>query len=241
MSITIRPTKHLMRVYELLLRTYGEPKNEPDYDPLGGLIGTILSQHTSDINSDRAYKQLITTFPTWEDVRDATTYLVAEALRSGGLANIKARRIQDALLMLTDLLQEQEVRKSLSDYLYDELRRRTSESAWHFLQELPGVGPKTAACVLMFNLNYPVLPIDTHVYRTSCRLGLIGPKVTVEQAHAVFAKNAPPEWVYPLHVNLIRHGRQICHAQRPKCTQCPLYRDCAYVGSVNPQETAIQS
>ena len=233
MSITIRPTKHLLRVYELLIQTYGEPKNEPDYDPLGGLIGTILSQHTSDINSDRAYKQLITTFPTWEDVRDATTYLVAETIRSGGLANIKARRIQDALLMLTELQQEQEVRKLLSDYLYDELTRRTSEDAWHFLRKMPGVGPKTAACVLMFNLNYPVLPVDTHVYRTSYRLGLIGPKITVEQAHAVFAKITPPEWVYPLHVNLIRHGRQICHAQRPKCTQCPLYSECAYVGSVN--------
>jgi endonuclease-3 len=153
MSITIRPTKHLMRVYELLIRTYGEPKNEPDYDPLGGLIGTILSQHTSDINSDRAYKQLITTFPTWEDVRDAPTYLVAEAIRSGGLANIKARRIQDALLMLTELQQEQEVRKLLSDYLYDELTRRTSEDAWHFLRKMHGVGPKTAACVLMFNFR----------------------------------------------------------------------------------------
>jgi len=150
-----------MRVYELLIRTYGEPKNEPDYDPLGGLIGTILSQHTSDFNSDRAYKQLITTFPTWEDVRDAPTYLVAEAIRSGGLANIKARRIQDALLMLTELQQEQEVRKSLSDYLYDELTRRTSEDAWHFLRKMPGVGTKTAACVLMFNLNYPVLPVET--------------------------------------------------------------------------------
>ena len=241
MSITIRPTKHLLRVYELLIQTYGEPKNEPDYDPLGGLIGTILSQHTSDINSDRAYKQLIATFPTGEDVRDAPTYLIAEAIRSGGLANIKARRIQDALLMLTELQQEQEVRKLLSDYLYDELTRRTSEDAWHFLRKMPGVGPKTAACVLMFNLNYAVLPIDTHVYRTSYRLGLIGPKITVEQAHAVFAKITPPEWVYPLHVNLIRHGRQICHAQRPKCTQCPLYSECAYVGSVNPQEAAIPS
>ncbi len=103
MSKSITPTKHLVRVYELLLRTYGEPKNEPDFNPLGGLVGTILSQHTSDINSDRAYNNLIVTFRTWEDVRDAPSYLVAEAIRSGGLANVKARRIQDVLLMLTEL------------------------------------------------------------------------------------------------------------------------------------------
>src|SRR5436305_15140454 len=98
MSISITPTKHLVRVYELLIRTYGEPKNEPDYDPLGGIISTILLQHTSDINSDRAYTQLITTIPTWEDARDAPSQVVAETIRSGGLASIKARRMQDCLL-----------------------------------------------------------------------------------------------------------------------------------------------
>src|SRR5215470_1861887 len=102
MTTSITPFIHLARVYDLLIATYGEPKNEPDYDPLGGLIGTILSQHTSDINSDRAYQRLITTFPTWEEVRDAPTYAVADAIRSGGLANIKAPRIQDALLTLTE-------------------------------------------------------------------------------------------------------------------------------------------
>src|SRR5579871_1642684 len=96
-SMTRIPTDHLARVYALLIGTYGEPKNQPDYDPLGGLIGTILSQHTSDINSGRAYEQLVATFPTWEQVRDAPTYLVADAIRSGGLANVKAPRIQDAL------------------------------------------------------------------------------------------------------------------------------------------------
>ena len=239
MSKSITPTKHLVRVYELLLRTYGEPKNEPDFNPLGGLVGTILSQHTSDINSDRAYKQLIVTFRTWEDVRDAPTYLVAEAIRSGGLANVKAHRIQDVLLMLTELKQEQGVTKTLAEYFYDELTRRTSEDAWFYLRSMPGVGPKTAACVLMFNLNRPVMPIDTHVHRVSKRLGLIGLKVSADQAHEIFAKITPPEWVYPLHVDLIRHGRQVCHAQRPECGKCTLYSECAYVGSVNPQETAI--
>jgi endonuclease-3 len=241
MTRSTTPSAHLARVYDLLIATYGKPKNEPDYDPLGGLGGTILSQHTSDINSERAYQQLVATFPTWEEVRDAPTYLVAEAIRSGGLANIKATRIQDALHTLTEERLKQGGTKSLADYLYDELSKRTSEEGWQYLRSIPGVGPKTAACVLMFNLDRAVMPIDTHVYRTSRRLGLIGPKVTVEQAHTIFAKITPPEWVYPLHVNLIRHGRQICHAQRPKCAQCPLYSECAYVGSVNIQETAIQS
>ena len=239
MTSSITPTIHLARVYELLIATYGEPQNEPDYDPLGGLVGTILSQHTSDINSERAYQQLITAFPTWEEVRDAPTHEIAQAIRCGGLANIKAPRIQDALLTLAEQQQAQGDTKSLSDYLYAELTKRTSEEAWRYLRSIPGVGPKTAACVLMFNLNRPVMPIDTHVHRVGKRLGLIGPKVSADQAHTVFAKVTPLEWVYPLHVNLIRHGRKVCHAQRPECGRCSLYGECAYVGSVNAQETAI--
>lgn len=239
--MTVTPTVHLAIIYELLITTYGEPKNDPDYDPLGGLIGTILSQHTSDINSERAYRQLVATFPAWEAVRDAPTYQVAEAVRSGGLANIKARRIQDALFTLTEQQQAQAGTKPLAGYLSDELTKRTPEEAWHYLRSIPGVGPKTAACVLMFNMGRPVMPIDTHVHRVSQRLGLIGPKVSADQAHELFARFTPPEWVYPLHVNLIRHGRQVCHAQRPECSRCRLYEECAYVGSVNAQETAMQA
>ncbi|MEO8971647.1 MAG: endonuclease III [Ktedonobacteraceae bacterium] len=239
MTASITASVHLASVYELLLATYGEPKNEPDYDPLGGLVGTILSQHTSDINSGRAYEQLIQTYPTWEEVRDAPTDKVADAIRSGGLANIKAPRIQDALHTLAEWQQDQEGTKTLSDFLSDELAKRSDEEAWHYLRSISGVGPKTAACVLMFNLNLAVMPVDTHVHRVSRRLGLIGPKVNADQAHAAFAKMTPPEWVYPLHVNLIRHGRQICHAQRPECANCTLYAECAFVGSVNVQETAI--
>src|SRR5436853_5005172 len=119
MTTIITPSVHLARVYDLLIATYGEPRNEPDSDPLGGLIGTILSQHTSDTNSERAYQRLVTIFPTWEEVRDAPTDEVASAIRSGGLANIKAPRIQDALLTLTEQQHKQGGTKSLSDYLYD--------------------------------------------------------------------------------------------------------------------------
>ncbi len=232
---------HLTRVYELLLETYGRPVNEPDYDPLGGLIGTILSQHTSDINSERAYRQLVAAYPTWEEVRDAPTYKIAEAIKSGGLANIKSVRIQDVLHTLTEQQEAQGGQKSLAAYLFDELEKRPTEEAWQYLRKLPGVGPKTAACVLMFNLDRPAMPVDTHVHRVASRLGLIGPKVSADQAHALFAQATPPDWVYPLHVNLIRHGRQICHAQRPLCSRCPLYGECAYVGSVNAQQTVLSN
>ena len=239
MTTSTTPPIHLTRVYELLIATYGQPEWIPDDDPLGGLVGTILSQHTSDSNSERAYQQLRATFPTWEEVRDAPTNEVARAIRSGGLANIKAPRIQDALLTLTEQQKAQGGTRPLSDYLYDELTKRTPEEAWHYLRGIAGVGPKTAACVLMFDMGMPVMPVDTHVFRVSKRLGLIGPKVNADQAHEIFARITPPEWIYPLHVNLIRHGRQVCHAQRPNCMQCTLYKACAYVGSVNAQETSI--
>jgi endonuclease-3 len=239
MSTPITPAIHLARVYNLLVETYGEPINEPDYDPLGGLIGTILSQHTSDVNSERAYERLIEAFPAWEAVRDAQTSEVAEAIRCGGLANVKAPRIQDALQTLTDWQQAAGYVGSLSQYLSDTLTGMTPEEGWRFLRKIVGVGPKTAACVLMFNMNEPVMPIDTHVHRVSKRLGLIGSKVSADQAHDVFARMVPPEWVYPLHVNLIRHGRQICHAQKPACETCTLYSECTFVGSVNVQEETI--
>jgi endonuclease III len=239
MATSVIPTIHLAQVYEKLIATYGEPENEPDNDPLGGLIATILSQHTSDSNSGRAYQQLVTAFPTWESARDAAADTIAAAIKCGGLATIKSVRIQDVLRTLTKQQQERGETQTLAEYLYGELAKRATEEALRYLRTLPGVGPKTAACVLMFHLDRPAFPIDTHVWRTAKRLGIIGPKVSADEAHILFAKVTPPEWVYPLHVNLIRHGRQICHAQHPTCKACPLFSECAYVGSVNAQETAI--
>lgn len=237
MTTPITVSTHLTHVYELLVDVYGHPQWIPDNDPLGGLVGTILSQHTSDINSGRAYQQLIATFPTWEDVREAPLSDITSAIRSAGLANIKAPRIQDALHTLTERQQAQGNTQSLADFLYSELKKRTLEEAWQYLRSIPGVGPKTTACVLMFDMGMAAMPIDTHVWRVSKRLGLIGPKVSADQAHSIFAKLAPPDWVYALHVHLIRHGRQVCHAQRPACERCVLYPECAYVGSVQTQET----
>jgi len=229
----IATAAHLARVYNLLIESYGKPENEPDFDPLGGLIGTILSQHTSDINSERAYRRLVEAFPTWEAVRDAPTCEVAEVIRCGGLANTKALRIQDVLHTLTEQKEAEGYNGSLSAYLSAKLADISPEEGWHYLRSLPGVGPKTAACVMMFNLDQPVMPVDTHVHRVSKRLGLIGPRVSADQAHEIFAEMVPPEWVYPLHVNLIRHGRRICHAQKPECDKCPLTDECAFVRGSN--------
>ncbi|HEY1353826.1 MAG TPA: hypothetical protein VGF67_29810 [Ktedonobacteraceae bacterium] len=235
-----RSIPHLILVYELLVATYGEPANEPDFDALGGLIATILSQHTSDINAQRTYRQLVTTYPTWDKVRDAPIHELARAIQSGGLANIKAARIQDVLHTLTEQQRAQGTEPSLAAYLRAELAKRPTGEAWRYLRALPGVGPKTAACVLMFHLARAAFPIDTHVGRVLRRLGIIAPAVSTDAAHTLMANVLPEAWVYPLHVNLITHGRQICHAQRPACGACPLYEACAYVGSVNVQATALE-
>jgi endonuclease-3 len=211
----------LERIYQLLVQTYGEPEWQPTGDALGELVGTILSQHTSDINSGRAYQQLVATFPTWEQVRDAPVEQVAQAIRSGGLANMKAPRIQEVLRVLTERLHSAPLSLNF-------LAERPLAEGRSYLRSLPGVGPKTAACVLLFSLGLPAFPVDTHVHRTSRRLGLIGAKVSADQAHAIYEQIVPAEYAHTLHVNLIQHGRRICHAQRPACERCPLRLECAY-------------
>lgn len=209
------------RVYALLVATYGIPAWEPDQDALGGLVATVLSQHTSDTNSARAYTMLLAAFPTWEQVRDAPLPALEEAIRSGGLARQKAPRIQKILHALTDPTTGQvRTLNGLADEPLDQ--------ALAYLQTLPGVGPKTAACVLLFSLGRPAFPVDTHVWRVARRLGLIGPKVTADAAHDILMALIPPDWRHTMHVDLIRHGRQVCYARNPACFRCPLRQDCRY-------------
>lgn len=183
----------IARVYALLERIYGAKHNTPDGDPLDGLVGTILSQATSDVNSGRAHRALRAAYPTWEAVLAAPEEELANVIRSGGLANLKARRIQETLAAL------KEAQGKLDLAVLDDL---PLEEALAWLRRLPGVGPKTAACVLLFDLGRPALPVDTHVHRVARRLGLIGPKVSADRAHSELQAQLAPEQVYEFHLTM---------------------------------------
>ena len=206
-------TEKVLAVNRRLAEVYGPRTLRPGRDPLDELVLTILSQNTSDRNSGRAYRTLRATFPSWEAVMDAPTGEVYEAIKAAGLGNIKAPRIQHTLRAV---LQR---RGELSLDFLDEL---PLPEARRWLTALDGIGPKTAACVLLFALGKPALPVDTHVHRVSRRLGLIGQKVSAEAAHDLLEAVVPPDDIYAFHVNLIQHGRRVCHAQRPECAACPL-------------------
>ncbi len=206
-------------VYQRLNEYYGSPVWRNPMPPLDELVSTILSQNTNDNNRDRAYNALRSRFPTWEAVRDAPPQMVIDAIRHAGLANQKGPRIQAVLQEIT------EERGSLSlDFLAD----LEVEEARAWLMKFKGVGPKTTAIVLLFSLGKPAFPVDTHIYRVSGRLGLRPAKMTADQAHAHLETLFPPETYYPLHLNLIRLGREICQARKPKCALCPLQDLCAY-------------
>jgi endonuclease III len=198
---------------------YGRPHWPTTYAPLDELVGTILSQHTSDINSERAYTSLRQRYETWEQVRDAPVEELTEVIRSGGLAVVKARRIQDVLRTLTDA----DGRVRLPD-----LTRMPRQQAVKLLTELPGVGRKTAACVLLFGSHVAAMPVDTHVHRVAQRLGLVPARTSPEQTTDILEAALDPRQYYSFHVNLIRLGREICKAARPRCEVCPLRERCAY-------------
>jgi endonuclease-3 len=199
--------------------TYGVPINERPYDPLDELILTILSQSTTDINSRRAFENLKRRFPDWESVRRARLSSIATAIKSGGLANAKS-------LVIKNALNEIKTQRGALDLSF--LQTAPIEEARNFLTSLPGIGPKTAACVLLFACDRKIFPMDTHILRTTKRAGLVPEKFSDQQAHELMEKLVPPKKHYSLHVNLIRHGRQICRAQNPKCDKCPLIEHCDY-------------
>lgn len=212
---------HLPEIERILDETYGPRKLTPGRDPVATLVSTILSQNTSDINTERAFASLRERFPTWQAVVEADTTDVIDAIRSGGLANRKAPRIQDAL---------EEIRERYGDYSLDALDTMPLDEARHALVSIDGVGPKTAACVLLFALGRPAMPVDTHVYRVAKRLGLIDERTDAVRAHATLEAMmaADPDRTYRFHVEMIAHGRRICHARNPKCGVCPLRSHCDY-------------
>ena len=205
------------KIIEKLSAIYGEFEQTPRYNALDELIFTVLTQHTSDLNAERAFDRLRETIPTWEEVMDADQQLIADAIFHGGMSNQKSKRIKDILASILERHGELEI-EFLRDYGLEDARK--------WLVELPGVGPKTAAVVMAFALGMPAFPVDTHIHRVSKRLGLIEEKTTADAAHEIMERQVRPELRFQLHMQLITHGRQICKARRPLCGECPLSADC---------------
>ncbi len=217
-TLDVLQTKYA-EIARRLSALYGHPEWRPTLPPVDELVNTILSQSTSDLNRDRGYELLRTRFPTWEAVRDAPTDAVIDAIRPAGLANQKGPRIREALRLIT---------QRTGSITLDFLAEMPIDDAKEWLISIDGVGPKTAAIILLFAFGKPAFPVDTHVHRVSGRLGLIGPKVSAERAHGEMELIVPANTYYEAHLNIIRHGREICHARRPECDRCPLTDLCEY-------------
>ena len=201
----------------VMTEQYGPFEEEPRLDPVHELVFTILSQHTSDINSARAFGFLMEEFGSLEAVARGTVAVIEKAISPGGLAKVKAPRIK---LVLTRIL---ELNGTL-DLSF--LREMPLDEAKAWLRQLPGIGPKSAGIILNFSLGMPAMAVDTHIYRVCQRLRFIGPKVTVEKAHEILEAKVPPEQVFQFHVAIINHGRRVCKAQRPLCVECVVAEEC---------------
>lgn len=203
---------------------YGRPVARPHGDAIGELVLTILSQNTADTNSGRAYTQMLRTYASWDAIADAPVDELVDTIRFGGLAQQKAPRIQVVL---------RTIRERLAGWDLGFLNELPLPEAKDWLRRLPGVGPKTAACVLLFAMGRPAMPVDTHVERVSKRLGLIPAKLPADQAHDALEAVVRPDDYYRFHMLLIKHGRRLCAARRPLCEQCPLGSACP-VGLLAP-------
>ncbi len=205
------------RIIELLEKEYGKLEWYPDGKPLAGLVRTILSQNTSDTNSGRAFDMLMSTFGSWEVIASAPVQEIAHAIKVGGLSRIKAVRIKQIFNV---------IEKEHGCISLDFLSSLNASEAKDYLMRLPGVGEKTASCVLLFSLGKPCLPVDTHVFRVAKRLGLIDARVSINEAHRLLQQQVSPLKVYQFHILMIEHGRKVCHARNPQCDSCILRNDC---------------
>ncbi len=210
------------RVHAVLLEAYGTPRWGERLPAVEELVATILSQNTNDLNSGRAFDRLRARFQTMAAVRDAPAGAVIEAIRPAGLANQKGPRIQAVLRAITAERGELDLRF---------LKRLPPAEARRWLTRFNGVGPKTASIVMLFSLGLPAFPVDTHVHRVTGRLGLRPPRMSADDCHAHFEALFPAETYGPAHLNLIRHGRDVCHARVPECGRCVLKRLCDYYRS----------
>lgn len=212
----LKPIRHIIRNLE---RVYGVPENDCTRDPLDMLIKIILSQATSDVNSDRAFENLKKKFPTWDKALRARETTIANAIRSGGLANQKAATIKSLLLQI-------KAERGALDLLF--LHEMPTDEAVAYLSQFRGIGPKTIACTLLFACRKDIFPIDTHIFRILRRVGLIPEKCTDERAHEIMDSIVPHGKFYSFHVNLIRHGRTLCRPRDPQCERCPIVEYCDY-------------
>jgi endonuclease-3 len=211
-----KPVRYIIQNLE---RAYGVPENRRASSPLDMLINIILSQATSDTNSDRTFRALKVRYPTWDSLLRARTSTIVETIRSGGLANQKAAVIKDVLRQI----KEEHGTLDLG-FLHD----LPSEEAAQYLSQFRGIGPKTIACTLLFACRKDIFPLDTHIFRVLRRVGLIPQKCTDKRAHEIMNKLVPPGKFYSLHVNLIRHGRTLCRPRDPLCQRCPIVEYCDY-------------
>ncbi len=214
-------------VHQRLLEHYGEPDWRPHFPPLDELIITTLAQNSTDRNAFMAYKKLKERFPTWEAVMNAPVEEVIDAVRSAGLGNQKGPRIQ---AILRKLWAEQ------GEFDLSFLANMSTEEAEAWLTSIKGIGHKTASILLLFNFQRPTFPVDTHVSRVSKRLGIVPPKANTRQIRAIWETLVPPDWYYPLHLNLIRHGREVCKARNPRCEMCVLQEKCDFYQGRNSWE-----
>lgn len=210
----------IKKIRQRLLEAFGLPEWRDPLPPVDELVSTILSQNTNDDNRDAAFNQLRNDFPDWEEVVEADTEDVVDAIRTAGLANQKAPRIQGAL---------EEIKQHNGGQLdLDFLREMTIDDARDWLLSIKGVGPKTAAIVLLFSMGIPAFPVDTHIYRVSGRIGIRPENLSVEKTHAYCEALIPEDLYYDLHLNLIRLGREVCGARKWHCYRCPIEDLCAF-------------
>ncbi len=209
--------KKAKKAIALLEKNYGKPKGWKG-DPIDAVVGTILSQNTTDANSSRAFAKLKNEFSDYYELMDAKASKIAKVIRSGGLPKIKAKRIKGAL---------KEIVKRNEKLSLGNLKRMESKEAREWLTSIQGIGPKTAAIVLSFSLGIPALPVDTHVFRVANRLGIIETR-SREKAHDELEDIVPEEKYMQFHLSMIRHGREVCHAREPECANCFLLKICGF-------------
>lgn len=220
MACTRAVSKRIARAAEILEAEYGIPRWAHElHDPVSTLVGTILSQNTNDKNSSAAYNNLRKLYPNWEDVLSASVKRIEEAIHSGGLPEIKAKRIRGAL---EKIKKDSGNAKISLDFLDGTPKNEVRD----YLLSIEGIGPKTAAIIMLFSLGIPAFPLDTHVFRLSKRLGFIKEKTSYGKAHEEMDELVPDELKASLHVNLIYLGRKICHPRNPECGACPLKKMC---------------